>query len=141
MVVSLVMFFRYTIKVILNHPFFQEDCGVKVNLVEAEPGVDSDTIKPVDTVKLLLQLEDPKKRKDKHKENEAIQFDFNLGTDQPEKVTLELVSTPCEAQKVVVIHSFVVQLKQVGVFTVICTPGKSGTFYFSVVTLFQAAFH
>ena len=124
------MFFRYTIKVILNHPFFQEDYGVKVNLVEAEPGVDSDTIKPVDTVKLLLQLEDPKKRKDKHKENEAIQFDFNLGTDQPEKVTLELVSKPCEAQQIVIISSFFVQLKQVSVFTVICTPGKSGTLYF-----------
>lgn len=82
---------RYTIKQMINHPFFQEDCGVKVNLVEAEPGVDVDSTKPVDIVKLLLQLEDPKKRKDKHKENEGIQFDFNLGTDQPEKVTQELV--------------------------------------------------
>ena len=87
--------FRYTIKEIIIHPFFQEDCGVKVNLVEPEPGIDSDHTKPVGTVKLLLQLEDPKKRKDKHKENEGIQFDFNLGTDQPEKVTLELVSDPC----------------------------------------------
>ena len=84
--------FRYTIKGITNHPFFQEDSGVKVDLVEAEPGVDVDYTKPAGTVKLLLQLEDPKKRKDKHKENEGIQFDFNLGTDQPEKVTQELVS-------------------------------------------------
>ena len=86
-----VSFLRYTIKELMNHPFFQEDCGVKVNLVEAEPGVDVDNSKPTDTVKLLLQLEDPKKRKDKHKENEGIQFDFILGTDQPEKVTRELV--------------------------------------------------
>ncbi|KAL9963881.1 hypothetical protein ACROYT_G027434 [Oculina patagonica] len=79
---------RYTIKDILDHPFF---CGVKVNLVEAEPGVDSDNTMPADTVKLFLQLEEAKKRKDIHKENEGIQFDFNLGTDQPGKVTLELV--------------------------------------------------
>ena len=77
----------------INHPFFQEDSGIKVNLVEAEPGGDADTTKPVGTVKLLLQLEDPKKRKDKHKENEGIEFDFNLGKDQPEKVTQELVSS------------------------------------------------
>lgn len=89
---------RYTIKDMLNHPFFQEDSGVKVNLVEAEPGTDSDTSKAADIVKLLLQLEDPKKRKDKHKQNEGIQFDFNLGTDQPEKVTQELVSTSINAQ-------------------------------------------
>lgn len=82
---------RYTIKEITNHPFFQEDSGVKVDLVEAEHGADVDHTKPTGTVKLLLQLEDPKKRKDKHKENEGIQFDFNLDTDQPEKVTQELV--------------------------------------------------
>lgn len=87
--------FRYTIKDILDHPFF---CGVKVNLVEAEPGVDSDNTMPADTVKLFLQLEEAKKRKDIHKENEGIQFDFNLGTDQPEKVTLELVSKPNESR-------------------------------------------
>lgn len=85
------LIFRYRIKEITNHPFFQEDSGVKVNLVDAESGIDIDYTKPGDTVKLLLQLEDPKKRKDKHKENEGIQFDFNLGTDQPEKVTQELV--------------------------------------------------
>ena len=93
-----IIFSRYTIKDMLNHPFFQEDSGVKVNLVEAEPGTDSDTSKAADIVKLLLQLEDPKKRKDKHKQNEGIQFDFNLGTDQPEKVTQELVSTSINAQ-------------------------------------------
>ena len=50
-----------------------------------EPGTGS-------LVKLQLHLEDPKKRRDKHKENEAIQFDFDLETDQPEKVAEEMVS-------------------------------------------------
>lgn len=94
-----VFHFRYTIKEITNHPFFQEDSGVKVDLVEAEHGADVDHTKPTGTVKLLLQLEDPKKRKDKHKENEGIQFDFNLDTDQPEKVTQELVSKHFVSEK------------------------------------------
>ena len=129
--------FRYTIKEIINHPFFQEDSGVKVNLVEPEPGVDSDHTKPVDTVKLLLQLEDPKKRKDKHKENEGIQFDFNLGTDQPEKVTQELVSNhfvftnPILVNVLIIPDIFVSQLKQVGACTVMYTQEKLKIFYLS----------
>ena len=98
--------------------------------MEAEPGVDSDSTKPVDTVKLLLQLEDPKKRKDKHKENEGIQFDFNLGTDQAEKVTLELVSNwffflaPKQFNQTLQCMFFVSQLRQVGAITVMCTQAK-----------------
>jgi len=33
-----------------------------------------------------------RKRKDKHKENEAIQFDFDLNSDAPEEVAQEMVS-------------------------------------------------
>ena len=43
-------------------------------------------------VKLQLRLGDPKLRKDKHKDNEAIQFDFDLVKDNPEKISKELVS-------------------------------------------------
>lgn len=69
----------------MNHPFFQ-DSGVRVELADlSEPSIGS-------LVKLQLYLEDPKKRRDKHKENEAIQFDFNLENDQPEKVAEEMVS-------------------------------------------------
>lgn len=32
-----------------------------------------------------------RKRKDKHKENEAIQFDFDMGKDVPENVAAEMV--------------------------------------------------
>ena len=80
----------------VGHSFFQEDSGVRVNVVEGETGA---------AVKLLLLLADPKKRKDKHKENEAIQFDFNLGTDQPEKVTLELVSELSVSCNVAIFYS------------------------------------
>lgn len=43
-------------------------------------------------VKLQLRLGDPKLRKDKHKDNEAIQFDFDLVKDNPEKISKEMVS-------------------------------------------------
>jgi hypothetical protein len=42
--------------------------------------------------KLQLRLGDPKLRKDKHKDNEAIQFEFDLVKDNPEKISKELVS-------------------------------------------------
>lgn len=40
---------------------------------------------------LRLRVVDPKKRRDKHKENEAIQFEFDLNNDQAEDVALEMV--------------------------------------------------
>lgn len=43
-------------------------------------------------VKLQLRLGDPKLRKDKHKDNEAIQFDFDLVKDNPEKISKEMAS-------------------------------------------------
>lgn len=45
----------------------------------------------MDLVKLQLRLGNPKLRKDKHKDNEAIQFDFDLVNDNPEKISKELV--------------------------------------------------
>ncbi|WP_395241904.1 hypothetical protein, partial [Salmonella sp. s51933] len=44
-------------------------------------------------VKLQLRLGNPKLRKDKHKDNEAIQFDFDLVKDNPEKISKELTSS------------------------------------------------
>lgn len=41
-------------------------------------------------IQLRLRVVDPKKRKDKHKENEAIQFDF-YPKDVPEEVAQEMV--------------------------------------------------
>ena len=78
--------YRYTVKDLLQHDFFLEDSGLKVELVNRE---DEASNKP--DIQLRLRVVDAKKRKDKHKENEAIQFDFNILTDQAEEVSQELV--------------------------------------------------
>lgn len=39
-----------------------------------------------------LRVVDAKKRKDKHKENEAIQFDFDIENDNPDKIAEGMVS-------------------------------------------------
>ena len=38
-----------------------------------------------------LRVTDPKKRKDKHKENEAIEFEFNISSDTPETIANAMV--------------------------------------------------
>lgn len=43
---------------------------------------------------LRLWVEDPKKLKGKHKDNEAIEFSFNLDIDVPEEVAYEMVRAP-----------------------------------------------
>ncbi|XP_025108578.1 serine/threonine-protein kinase WNK1-like isoform X5 [Pomacea canaliculata] len=77
---------RYTVKDLLQHDFFLEDTGVRVDLVSREEDVEEQ-----DTIQLRLRVVDAKKRKDRYKENEAIQFDFDLQTDQPEEIVQELV--------------------------------------------------
>ncbi|XP_022107254.1 serine/threonine-protein kinase WNK3-like [Acanthaster planci] len=72
---------RYSIQDLLKHEFF-EDTGFRVELVE-----DNNT----DNIQLQLRVEDPKKRRDKHKDNEALQFAFYLQKDEPEKVAAEMV--------------------------------------------------
>ncbi|XP_033647165.1 serine/threonine-protein kinase WNK-like isoform X2 [Asterias rubens] len=72
---------RYSIQNLLKHEFF-EDTGFRVELVE-----DTNT----DNIQLQLRVEDPKKRRDKHKDNEALQFAFYLQKDEPEKVAAEMV--------------------------------------------------
>ena len=43
-------------------------------------------------IQLRLRVVDTKKRKPQHKENEAIQFDYNINKDNPEEVAQEMVS-------------------------------------------------
>lgn len=82
-------FCRYTIPYLLKCPFFKLDGGIKVDLVpQSEYKPDRPGL-----VKLQLHLGDPKLRKDKHKDNEAIQFDFDMVKDNPEKISKELVGT------------------------------------------------
>lgn len=43
-------------------------------------------------IKLWLRVVDPKKRRDKHKENEAIEFTFTIDADDADEVAHALVS-------------------------------------------------
>ncbi|KAM6475737.1 serine/threonine-protein kinase WNK3 isoform 2-T6 [Liasis olivaceus] len=78
---------RLSIKDLLNHAFFAEDTGLRVELAEEEEdGLHS-------SLALRLWVEDPKKLKGKHKDNEAIEFSFNMETDIPEEVACEMVKS------------------------------------------------
>lgn len=75
---------RYSIKDLLNHAFFQEETGVRVELAEEDDGEKI-------AIKLWLRIEDIKKLKGKYKDNEAIEFSFDLERDVPEDVALAMV--------------------------------------------------
>ncbi|XP_029968900.1 serine/threonine-protein kinase WNK1 isoform X6 [Salarias fasciatus] len=77
---------RYAIKILLNHAFFQEDTGVRVELAEEDDG-------EMIAIKLWLRIEDVKKLKGKYKDNEAIEFSFDLSKDVPEDVAQEMVES------------------------------------------------
>ncbi|XP_030403071.1 serine/threonine-protein kinase WNK3 isoform X1 [Gopherus evgoodei] len=77
---------RLSIKDLLNHAFFAEDTGLRVELAEDDDGLSS-------ALALRLWVEDPKKLKGKHKDNEAIEFSFNLESDVPEEVACEMVKS------------------------------------------------
>ncbi|XP_067126815.1 uncharacterized protein [Centruroides vittatus] len=73
---------RPSVKDLLQLDFFQEDIGIKVEFVNREESIVNTNKK----VELRLRVLDPKKRKDKHKENEAIQFEFGIECDNPDEV-------------------------------------------------------
>ncbi|XP_049728530.1 serine/threonine-protein kinase WNK3 isoform X1 [Elephas maximus indicus] len=77
---------RLSIRDLLNHAFFAEDTGLRVELAEEDDCLNS-------SLALRLWVEDPKKLKGKHKDNEAIEFSFNLETDTPEEVAYEMVKS------------------------------------------------
>uniref|UniRef100_A0A8C8DCG3 non-specific serine/threonine protein kinase n=1 Tax=Oryzias sinensis TaxID=183150 RepID=A0A8C8DCG3_9TELE len=77
---------RYAIKTLLNHAFFQEETGVRVELAEEDDG-------EMIAIKLWLRIEDVKKLKGKYKDNEAIEFSFDLIRDVPEDVAQEMVES------------------------------------------------
>ncbi|XP_041852567.1 serine/threonine-protein kinase WNK1-like isoform X2 [Melanotaenia boesemani] len=77
---------RYSIKDLLNHAFFQEDTGVRVELAEEDDG-------EMEAIKLWLRIEDIKKLKGKYKDNEAVEFSFDLIKDVPEDVAQEMVES------------------------------------------------
>lgn len=79
-------------KDLLNHAFFAEDTGVRVELAEEDTG-------GKDCLALRIWVEEPKKLKGKHKDNEAIEFSYDLENDSAEEVALEMVRNVKEDKK------------------------------------------
>ncbi|KAJ4927257.1 hypothetical protein JOQ06_014991, partial [Pogonophryne albipinna] len=77
---------RYSIKNLLNHAFFAEDTGVRVELNEDDDGKKA-------SIALKLWVEDTKKLKGKYKETGAIEFSFDLDNEVPEVVAQEMVES------------------------------------------------
>ncbi|XP_028307792.1 serine/threonine-protein kinase WNK3 isoform X2 [Gouania willdenowi] len=77
---------RLSIRDLLNHAFFGEDTGVRVELAEEDIGTQ-------ECLALRIWVEDPKKLKGKHKDNEAIEFGYDLENDSAEEVALEMVKS------------------------------------------------
>ncbi|CAG5130609.1 unnamed protein product, partial [Candidula unifasciata] len=79
---------RLTVKDLLAHDFFLEDTGLLVEFLGIE-----DELADAQVIPLRLRVVDAKKRRDTHKENEAIQFEFDLSKDQPEEIAADLVKS------------------------------------------------
>ncbi|KAL6456637.1 hypothetical protein MHYP_G00351810 [Metynnis hypsauchen] len=74
---------RYSIKDLLNHAFFAEDTGVRVELAEEDDGRKA-------SIALRLWVEDPRKLKGKYKDGGVIEFTFDLEKEVPEGVAQEM---------------------------------------------------
>jgi len=77
---------RLSIRDLLTHAFFGEDTGVRVELAEEDTGAQ-------DCLALRIWVEEPKKLKGKHKDNEAIEFSYDLENDSAEEVAMEMVGS------------------------------------------------
>ncbi|GLV36922.1 Wnk kinase [Carabus blaptoides fortunei] len=75
---------RPKVKELLTHVFFEEDVGLKVEVVSHDDE---------GKIEFRLRVLDPKKRSHKHKENEAIQFDFDMKTDSYDAVAEEMAKS------------------------------------------------
>lgn len=75
---------RFTVQDLLDHRFFQEQLGVHVELAEEDDGSKA-------ALKLWLRMDSNKKLHGKYKDNNAIEFLFELYKDVPEEVAQEMV--------------------------------------------------
>ncbi|KAM6965877.1 serine/threonine-protein kinase WNK4-like [Tautogolabrus adspersus] len=75
---------RFTIQDLLDHRFFLELSGVHVDLAEEDNGSKA-------ALKLWLRMDQNKKLQGKYKDNNAIEFLFELYKDVPEEVAQEMV--------------------------------------------------
>lgn len=82
---------RFTIQDLLAHAFFREERGVHVELAEEDDGEKPD-------LKLWLRMENAR-RGGRPRDNQAIEFLFQLGRDAAEEVAQEMVALGlvCEA--------------------------------------------
>ncbi|KAL0277213.1 UNVERIFIED_CONTAM: hypothetical protein PYX00_004572 [Menopon gallinae] len=80
---------RPKVKELLSHEFFAEDLGLKLELVSRDEAISSMKEK----VEFRLRVLDPKKRGNKHKENEAIQFEFHMIEDNADEVANEMAKS------------------------------------------------
>ncbi|GAU92971.1 hypothetical protein RvY_04980 [Ramazzottius varieornatus] len=80
---------RYTVRDLLSLEFFLEDNAVRVEFVKKETDIHS-----VDS-KILLRVRVPEARasKLKYKENEAIQFEFDIAAESAEAVAQDMVKS------------------------------------------------
>ncbi|KAJ0055672.1 hypothetical protein NL108_009612, partial [Boleophthalmus pectinirostris] len=83
---------RFTVQDLIEHPFFEEELGVKVEVAEEDDG-----LKPA--LKLWLKMEGNRKLHGKYKDNKAIEFLFDMSKDNPELVAQDMVilGFVCEA--------------------------------------------
>ncbi|XP_073958889.1 serine/threonine-protein kinase Wnk-like [Choristoneura fumiferana] len=77
---------RPMVKDLLNHEFFGEDIGLRLEIV----GRDLVTSSDIPKIQFRLKIIDPKKRSYTHKENEAIQFEFDMEHDDCQEVANEM---------------------------------------------------
>lgn len=78
---------RPSIKQLLSEEFFMEETGIRIEYVDREQTL-ADPNDPM--VKLWLRIIDPKKRRDKHRENEAVEFTFTIEKDDATEVARAL---------------------------------------------------
>jgi WNK lysine deficient protein kinase len=72
---------------LLNHEFFAEDLGLKLEMVTREDVLTGG--KP--SVTFRLRVPENNKRKKTTNENEAIQFEYSFEKDTPESVAADMV--------------------------------------------------
>lgn len=80
--------FRPTIKELLDHEFFAEDLGLKLEIVDRDAAVKSNSSK----ILFRLRVTDPNKRTKRYKENEAVQFEYDLQIDNAKEIAADMVS-------------------------------------------------
>ncbi|KAH8295841.1 hypothetical protein KR018_011717, partial [Drosophila ironensis] len=73
---------------LLESEFFDEDIGIRVEPTASEQFLSDPSIT---IIEFRLRFMDPKKRSSRHKENEAIQFEYNIQHDEYEQIAQEMM--------------------------------------------------